>query len=350
MKLLWTRGAPQKSTGIATLLISVVLLIAVTLLAFNMSAKVIDAERIYANDYRGVQAFNVAQSGLDHSLAILKSGVSNASSSGSLTGTGSYNWSVVTENGVTSDAENSIVTLTSIGQSEDASVTRELSLKFAYLPLIGNSPPSPVVALGSVTLTGNINITNNIRDLTVWTGQDVSGWGSANTYINIDGEDDQLSTTKTTRGPDVVDGDLNLAALSESQFLKNFFGRDFEGFSTSADLTAIPADLRDADGKIVYISGDLAINGGDWGVDADTILVVDGNLSMTGNITFNGLIIAKSLVKGAGTPVVRGSVVATENVDFGTGTFNVIYKGLSLGDPATSLFELGKVTSSWRDW
>jgi hypothetical protein len=343
---------PKSQRGAATLLVAVVLTIAVVGITFLMSDVVIREKQFVANEYRAKQAFHAAQGGLDYAIAYLTVGADQDDDgtpdtlASSAIGTGRYELSLTD---LSSAADASLIEVHSRGFSDDSSVIRDIYQAFGELPILGNPPAVPVVAKGTFYSTGNLSVTNNSENITIWTGIDITSWGSSNTYINIDGNPDQLSTTKNTTGPDVIDGDQNLANASEDELLQNFFGLDWDGLEERATRRDLPADPADASG-LIYLDSDTSINGGTWGsVDNPVILVVDGELTMVGNVEFYGVIVTRDLSKGAGTPVVNGGIVATGDVDFGAGNFSVIFNETVMSN-TNKIFVLGTVNGSWRDW
>lgn len=357
-------GHRSSQQGMATLLTAVVLLIAVLGVTFIMSDVIIREKQLVANEYRAKQAFQVAQGGIDYAVAYVRlnddqdnDGNLDALASAAL-GVGWYEASLAE---ISLPDDEHLLRITAHGHSDDDSVQRTLIQTFAYLPILPNPPEAPLVARGTVSTTGNLSVTNNFENLTVWTGDDASAWGSANTYINIDGIDDQLSTTKNTQGPDVVDGDENLAGVTEDQLIQNFFGTNWAGLaSMGSSLAELPADKSLAQG-VYHTDGDYTLSGGVWGGSPnpdrsiyDTtyrpiILIVDGTLTLNGNVEFNGLIVARNIVKATGTPLINGGVIATQNMDFGAGSLDVVFYPVE-GNGNNALQELGAVNGSWQDW
>jgi len=347
--------------GAATLLVAVVLLIAVVGISFLMSDVVIREQQFVGNEYRAKQAFHAAQGGVDYAIAYMTVGADqdddgspDALASAAI-GVGQY---AVSLSDISSSADGSIVEVHATGYSDDGSVVRDIYQAFGEMPVLGNPPAVPVVAKGSFYASGNFSVTNNVENITIWTGETVGSWGSSNTYISIDGTPNQLSSTKNTMGPDVIDGDDNLADATEDELLQNFFGMDWAGLQSQATRYDLPADPADASGMIYLGNSDpsdtsysLTINdAGPWGSqEHPIILVVNGELRMSGNVEFYGVIVTRDMVKAAGTPVINGGIIATGDVDFGAGNFSVIYDEAAVNN-TSKIFVLGSVNGSWRDW
>lgn len=89
------------------------------------------------------------------------------------------------------------------------------------------------------------------------------------------------------------------------------------------------------------------------------LIVRDGDLTLNGNLVFNGIIFAHSDdptvppdVKANGTATVNGSLIANAPLNITSGTFNVKYDQAVLdGVQQGARFQITKmVPGSWRDW
>ncbi|WP_020682605.1 hypothetical protein [Marinobacterium rhizophilum] len=342
--------------GVATLIVTLVLLVAVLGMSFFMANAVVTEKQIVAGELRAKQALMAGQSGIDYGIAYIRVDPDQNGDLAADQWLASTAVAVGEASFLASMADGSLAGTMGLllvegqGFSDDSAVQRTVTQAFGTIPLLPNPPDMPLVARGSVDLTGNIDVTNNAENITIWTGAKTTSWGDANTYITIDGNPDQLSTSKNTKGPDVIDGDENLAGLSPDSLLENFLGRDWDALAASATMTEIPDPISEAGGNLIYIDGDVAINGGDWGSEGNpVILVVKGELEIGGNVNFYGLIVTEDLTKGVGTPVINGGIIATGNMDFGAGNFSVIFNTgvfVSLGE----MKEIAAVNSSWKDW
>lgn len=221
-----TLSAPPNQTGVVTLLTAVVLMLAVFGITFYLSEVVINEKRSIANQIRGKQAFYAAQAGIERGVQMTLDGASPVCPLASAAlNTGSFEVCVT--------LSDDIYQIESTGLSADNSVSRTLTQSIAKLPNDSAPPNVPVVARGTVNIGGNAKITNNLSDITVWSGGEFDPGGgnsSFDTYINVDGQDNVLSTTGTTRGPDIIDNDQNLAqptvsdpAVAKSNIMQAFF-------------------------------------------------------------------------------------------------------------------------------
>jgi len=391
-------SARHREKGAATLVTAIVLMVVMLGISFYTSETVITEKKVVANDYRAKQAFNSAQAGLDYGIAYARTGVdqddnsvvdlSVGSGATSAIGQGSYS---VTLTDISTSADMSLIRVDSQGFSDDNLVQRDVSVLIGEVPVLPNPPSLPVVARSNINTTGNLQIYNHFENLNVWTGADLDSWGSSDTYVRDpdwsgfagdtwDGTPADLerhltatnntvvdipsiqSTTKNTRGPDVIDGDTNLGTLSGSEFIENFFGTDIEGLTNKAGEsytsgTFGSASWADMTG-IVYLNDgtdgptgtfQISSNGTIGSPSSPVILVVDGDIRLSGNVTIYGLVVARNFLSAAGTVDVIGGVVAETQIQRANGTFSVYY------DPGISaeLADLKKmevVRGSWQDW
>jgi len=379
---------PKNQCGAATLIVTVVLMIAIILATAYMGEVVVSDIQVGANDRRGKEAFHAAQAGIDHGFAYMQSNTAAVSAALSSPAGGALTYSVELAK------NDDVVLIESLGVSPDGSVLRKLTLRIGALPSTTAPPDVPVVAKGFVNMGGNVTVTNNEDDLTIWSGEDLtigtSGGTSFETRINIDGSRDQVSTSKSTRGSDVIENDKNLAEASNEDYLEAFFG---EGFDTLAkigagaptvDLSAGEKFSKDQSGTY-YFSGDLAIgtndvskavlasndfdeyaptettayNGTDYisgnnsiigTPDEPVILVVDGTFELGGSVIIFGTIVADNVVKnGSGTTEIYGGIIALNEVQVSAGGMDIKMDSI-VNDNNTNPPGWGVVSSTWKDW
>jgi len=209
--------------GVATLVTAVVLMLAVIGISFIVSETVISEKQIVSSDFKARQAFMAAQAGIDYGRIVAQNGACIIPCTPSISGA-----SVTVT--VSAASGSNLYTIQSVGLSEDSSVQRILTVAIGKLPGDTYPPNVPIVARGGLGLTGNVKAVNNEQNLTVWSGSDFGLNGSANTYVSIDGNPNQLSSIKNPGGnniygPDVVTNDPNLANAEEAEILQAFFGK-----------------------------------------------------------------------------------------------------------------------------
>ena len=168
-------------------------------------------------------------------------------------------------------------------------------------------------------------------------------------------------------GPDVIYNDYNLAAIPSADYVEALLGTSISTLQMMADYKVNslsdpkleqPSSANNYNaGKIIYVNGNAKIDssvfpGGptkQFGTSAvPTILIVKGDLDMSANFDFYGIIIANNVVGASGTSIVTGSVI-TNNVNNVSGNLTLA------ADPSLSI-KLGNlvkrttISNSWRDW
>lgn len=395
--------------GAATLLVSMVLLIAATLLALYVSNPVVGEQRMSANEMRSKQAFAAAQAALDLAIEHVNSGGdfqtasldnlnsrwSSANSSYRAffckhtdidfanlpqcednSASGISPESCGTETFSADDVASWVITC---GWSDDSSARKRIiSFVTKSDPLPGNVG-NPLTARGSVTFGGNSTVVNYFNNLTVWSGTSLSNTGNngktvirrpssvagrlnpnqvdaqvgnGNQVCNESQAPDLICTTSSgVFGPDVIQGDSSLASLSPDQFFENFLGSTPNEYKSTMVEEFVPgADAGSIDdgGKVYWVDGDAVI-GQDIGSAAEpVVLVVDGNLTLSGTTTIFGVVFVRGNLTTSGTPKVRGAVLATGAVN-SVGTLNVIYDPDAVAGARRS-GKYASVQGTWRDF
>lgn len=174
------------------------------------------------------------------------------------------------------------------------------------------------------------------------------------------------SSSSTSLGPDVIGNDQSLRRLKQSgNFFENFMGLPPAIYREANAPTGSDNhfDLR------TETIGSMATPGIYW-IDANpagtgevsfntntsigttgnpAIVVVNGNLNVTGSPLINGLLYVTGNITGSGSPTIRGSVIAEGNIQV-TGGLTVIYDPSSLSFSSGAFFNYAPVTGTWRDF
>lgn len=393
----------SRQRGVATLVTSVVLMLAVFGISYVVSEIVINEKQTVANDLRAKEAFHAAQAGIEYgrTLADDTSSCGAPLSAPVVLDSGTFTVEVCTVSGAVG-----LYTIHAAGWSKDRSVKRTINAAIGRLPADVNPPNVPIVAKGGLGLTGNVKAVNNLEPLTVWTGKEFGINGSANTYISLDGNTNQLSSIKNpggdnVYGPDVITGDENLKNASVEDILQSFFnvssvasfssgsnqlsdtgsynvedqssyGQRFT-FYSATDATfdspvngTIPESAfegwendtgRDissleAEADIPSVNVNLSSRDAYLGTPSNPVLiVVNGTLTFNGSPTIFGVVIADK-VRMTGSPVIFGGMVVLSNDDDavdGAGSPTIIMDKTIIDNSFTS-DGYGPVRSSWNDW
>ncbi|MFP4639633.1 MAG: PilX N-terminal domain-containing pilus assembly protein [Guyparkeria sp.] len=281
--------APIRSQrGMATVLVSIILLIAATLIAFFTARSAVVEQQITANEMRSKQALAAAEAGIQDALwTMQESGISSSpitpatNNHGGFGGAGQPTYQVAfcdpADPGIDEDScprspgaptcnpapggiQQAIAA--SCGWSDDRSARHLVTRMLRNTPSLPGTPTNPVTAKGGVNVTGNVSVANYFNNLTVWTGEkldntsatgktfirkptldvpenpdftDPDSWAD---YTPPEGETDEnfnfanctnsanfiCGTQKDVQGPDVIDQDTTLAGISDDDLFLNYFG------------------------------------------------------------------------------------------------------------------------------
>lgn len=344
-----------RQKGIATLLVTVVLLIVSTISLSIMYGAIVKENQIVADEYRAMMAFEAAQSGLGAGLLEYRENLplrqlSNAGSGALPNGEEYRFWGESTSDRSYLIAE---------GYSDDGSVTRRVQMELSYSKL--DLPKVPVVAGGGSAFSGNFEVRNRNGNLTIWSGGGIDLGGSFSTLVphpTVSTASIQ-SSSKDYRGSDLVENDPNLNSLSEAEFQRAFLGDTVQDFCINKPFidqgvsSDFKAEVQNA-GSVVCVEN----KNGDVNFPTDTFvsggesrtIVVSGALDQSNKNEFNGLLFVSGNVKKLnGTNDFFGSLIVGGDIDMGNGGPTIIFEdGLiqNLGDKSTAGTRFG----SWRDW
>jgi hypothetical protein len=243
-------------------------------------------------------------------------------------------------------------------------------------PAFAGAPANPLVSRGVVGINGSGDVTNPEGRLTIWSGQDVT-FTNANFKTNIlaptvaPGQIGEVIESSSLRqaGMDVVANDGNLSTKTGAEFFTNFMGYEPSAYATAVNATAGTSLTSFAgapsQNQIIFVTPPagastpytFGLSGNpEFGVlgdantpSAPTVIVVDGNLDVSGNVTLNGLLYVRGNITGNGNFTVRGAIIVEGRVDNLTGSVDVVYNSLLLG-AARGLGRAAVLPGSWKDW
>ncbi len=414
--------------GFATLITTIMILLAITLTTLYTANTIVFEQKVSANFNRAEQSLAASMAGVDAALEYYNSYsllTNTPSSTAAFTRTladgSKYDvtfCAVFNEAERTTffnDPENCIqlgsfdptanatydpdpenepqlaIGIVSVGLGDDDTGRRVVSLFASAAPVLdpGSTPAQPLVAGGTVAISGNITIFNRYANATVWSGGDTgAGSNSVETYLN-DGtlvtpaekdanpalnEATRLELTNTNYpavlnarlsskadlglNSDVLDGDPNLSTLEDFELFEAFFASTMDGIRAQAEnADQLFTDINDIAGKIglMWVEGSASYGPfhedvGTPHTDKSAIIVVDGDLNINGGTIYGLLFVIGDLSLGGGV-VILGAVVATGAVDKSGGGAIVVYDPEALDDPpGGNEKSRGVVQGTWRDW
>jgi hypothetical protein len=265
------------------------------------------------------------------------------------------------------------------GWSDDGSGLHHVVAVVEKAPAFGGTPSNPLTAKGSVSINGSADVTNPEGRLTIWAGNSVP-FSNANFKTNIlspSGQGEVIEGSSSRQaGIDVVANDGNLSNESDGDFFRNFMGYSPSAYRAAVGPQVITdGDLGSAEGSspnsILWLADsnptdgikqDFSLNGGDFGLlpvgtpgepgyqpAKPTVIIVDGNFDVAGNVTINGLLYVRGNLISHGNVRVNGSVIVEGRVENGTGSLDIVYNSLLLG-AARGLGRAAVLPGSWKDW
>lgn len=281
----------NKQSGLAMLTVTLLLLISATSFTFFSVKSRLMESKIAANDYRYREAFINAEAGMDYAFSLMNSkGWKEASALPSTDlGSGRKLYTVTDANRYTVEIEEmcvdcSTVRVTSKGKGDSGNNTKTIS-RIADARYGVKTIDSPLLAAGSSTVVGSININGEYNhspvyaDHAIQTGGPIFNQSGASVALYPAGSD------KT--GVDSLRGDNFLAYMGVPE--KDWTDvRDSDEVAVIADCNETTIDTALAlipKPVALWVEGDCVLTA-DVGADGDptTLIVQDGSLSGVANI------------------------------------------------------------------
>lgn len=291
--------------------------------------------------------------------------------------------------------------VTAKGWSDDCTAVRTITQCVGTYDIFdgGEGPQQPFVSKAGVGVFGNATIINRYTNSTIWSGGADAVHGAAyGTYLRPSGTESADYTTAqldssceaspcndaSNPGPntqlvsnrdagngiDVITNDPTLASKTSStaaadmtstannQFFDMFFAHTKSEIKNAANTAGqmlssgtSPAGLT----GLIWVEGDISLTGGTVGSATNpAILIVNGDLSLSGNPNIYGVIYVTGTLDISGTPVVKGSIVSENGPNNGNGTLTLVFKPWSSdGSNQSPPFINGTgavIAGSWKDW
>lgn len=356
----------RRQQGVATLMVTVILLVALTIiLLFSARVGIFD-QRMSGNEARYKEAFAIAEAGLDFSsqhFARQFHGLSDATSSAqwvtiiantnglgarvpngstsTSTSTPPYFLATITNSG-TSFGGIPIFSVSSTGRGADGTGTATIQRQFTFAHAFGGKIPDvPIIVAGAVGTGGNFNVVANPNSggpgipVSIWSNDTITtSAGSATCHMQFyDGNNAQCSNPSGSvenitfgQNPATAltahDGDFPDLLPNDPNFptdLFNFmFGVPRADWAVKKAEAASYGQVVDSCAPVVaagtdagktfplwWVTGDCAISGGPvLGSIADPIILVvdDHELRITGGAQINGIVYLFDNPDDAATP------------------------------------------------
>lgn len=370
MKLIKRTLSYQK--GAAVLVFALIMVTISTLVILFAGSFGMMQTKSTANMTRSTQAFEAAQAGLEYAInylnqnngTILASPVSgyipaySDSNTTNVTLANNAKYTFTYSNPTAYDY--TTILITSVGTSDDDSATRTVSQLVQFGSLLVNVPSIPLIGQGQISLSGNSEIINTHSSQTVTSGSTVGLSGSASTILNSG-----VSSTAGSIQSDIIQNDAGISSLSSSDFFGSFFGMapdllkgSVANYYSNSSNTNYQGTLAGMTGTSIWIDqtgGTASLNGNATiGTAANPVLlIVNGDLTVSGNVTIYGyvFILGNATTDFTGNLTIVGSVGTTGNLN-ATGSIQVVYSPTTLDNLQnnSSMRYYAKIPGSWKDY
>lgn len=358
--------------GAATLLFAVVLIVLSTLIIIFAANFGRTQDQIVANQHRNNQAFQAAEAGMEFAINYLQKNLSTIiafPANGFINYSDSSTTNIALPNGskfsavYTNPTANNydLILITSTGVSDDGSsshVVIQLVQKGIFLPTPGTRT---LTSKGTVFLDTGTIIKNIITNQNVQAGSTVTFNGTAISVTSTG-----TTSSSSGIGPDVQQNSGAISSESQADFFTTYFDSntdilkgEVDHYYTNSSNTDYSATLNNFVGTSIWIdqaTGTTATINGATTIGSSTnpvILVVNGNLSLTGGVTIYGFVFVTgttTMTIPNGKNNITGGFVSAGNVNL-TGT-TITYDATVLSNlqtnPAMRYF--AKVPGSWKDF
>lgn len=307
-----------KQNGIATLAISLMVLLSLSIVTLFTAQSLISEQRIASNSVRGEQAFSSAQAGLNYAINYLednRSTVTDGYEHKAVLPSGSYFH--IKYNYIGS---NNLVKIESTGFSSDGAVSRKVAQMVKYAGDVSSAPDYPLQTRSNVTIENDGTISNFYGSTTIVMG--------SNNLVMKDNAQTVLSSgvasTKDFMGKDIIMSDATLATISDADLQKKYLGDTIVNLMGAADIKysgdddnvnfkvldgmqGVNVGIKLEDGEGTAVLKD--INVGSSG--SLTNLYVYGNVKIEGNTNYYGNIFATGSIEIKGNAVVHGMLFSS---------------------------------------
>ncbi|WP_018863116.1 PilX N-terminal domain-containing pilus assembly protein [Thioalkalivibrio sp. ARh3] len=384
----------QRQSGLATLLITVVILVAITLMVIFAAQTAILDQRMSANELRMKHAASAAQAGVEFATARLNSG--QGLPSGPIThafdgddeNNASFRATFLAPDdeieacpedpadfpGVSAENTREAVVF-SCGWSDDLSARKGISVAMQASPSLADPPTNPLTSLSGVDTNGAARVFNYFNNLTIWTGNAVDVTGNpGTTYVrnqsatpptDIGRVTDDMrnpdisefytrTTDRNVLGPDVVDADLTLDSLKArggDAYFENFMGATREDYKSQSTVIDDFDQLDGMEGQAIWLDSTDASLGGNLTIgsrDEPVVLVAPGDLTISGNVDIYGVLYVAGDLRGSGTLNNFGAAIIEGTTRIGGSPYFIFDPESAFG--AGNVGARGVVSGTWRDW
>ncbi|MDN3651699.1 PilX N-terminal domain-containing pilus assembly protein [Thalassotalea ponticola] len=397
----------KKQRGLATLAISIILLILITLASLYLGRTLIQEKTLVGNDIRAKQAFEAAEAGIAVAQEYFVKGIAENTADGkyeifasvagepddSFRGTLGDNRFEVTLEEVEIDGIIAMA-ITSTGISSDGSARKTVHSDIVALNPLPNIPDNPISTKGAFIIGGSATVTNTEGHSTIWSGEDVDVGSNNSTKTEVANPNDDgypacmdipnacstmQSSNREMAGLDIIEHDTDLANLTAEEMFINFFGIAPSSYKETMATRVIdplnPSESRGdcgnswdgcahlAQNEVVWVEGDLvaqgktvgcavAVTGSNSCAEADeapSIVIVNGDAEFSGTPHFYGILFIMGNLNGTGNMTVHGAMISAGQGHTGSGSLDAYYNSRLL-EKLQSNGPRAVSAGSWKDF
>jgi Tfp pilus assembly protein PilX len=359
--------------GATTLVIATMLIVTATLIVIFAASFSVMQQKITSNQYNNQQAYQAAEAGMEFGINYLLANnatIIASPASGHIrnyTSTAINNvvlndgskFNIVYTNPVANNY--TLIQVTTTGTSADGSSVRTVSQQMQYGSVLFTPSHNALTAKGDLTMSGNGTITNTQYNSNAVISGNATMSGNVHTVTSSG-----TSSTPGNMQADVQQNNATLAAMSINTLFSDYFGASMTTIkSTMAHTysnttnTNYSSTLNGMTGTTIWIdqpAGTAQLTGNTTiGSAANPVLIiVNGNLSITGNTNINGFLFivgATSSTVISGTFNLTGGMAAGDSLTI-TGNSSITYNSAMLVGVQTSAQTnyYAKVPGSWKDY
>lgn len=392
--------------GVATLLITLIIMVAVTItVIFSAQTSVLE-QRMSGNEIRAKQTAAAAQSGLETAMDYIGRGnfdpaaVNDEANGpyrvayypldaqpGGCTDETAADFSAPDPDDF-DDFDNREFVAMACGWSDDESASQAVLITMKAGPSLGNPPNNPIITRGGVDIRGNAKVYNAYNNLTIRTGSALQISGNTGTTFMRQLNESPPETSDSVLAPppgdpiyremsnmsriggDVLDYDPSMN-VSSDDFFEMFMGASRNDYRDNQVTHFIAGDEipdrlslgPEYNGQTIWVDGDVTLDGPVGDRTSPVVLVVNGDLTVRGSgqpedNEFYGVLYVRDNMTVTGNRHFYGAAIieqetilddSNDNDATISGAPDFIFDPVAAG-AAASIGRRGAVTGSWRDW
>lgn len=404
----FNRPGMQRQRGFITLIVTVILLVLCIFVSMYTSKSVFFEQKIVGANHNMKDAFEAAEVGLAKAIEYLSEDADRDNDEvldtlifdtngdgtpdadeirlGDLTGWPDANDNrLVTVTMTDLSGDMNSIRIQSTALSNDGSATRTIIQVASTISPLPGDVNVPLTARNSVNINGSATIYNPEGNSTVWTGEQTYLGSNNSTATEVADPTDAdypgcMETSKTCNtirssnklivGSDVIEHDTNLAALSAAEFFERVFGMPMEKYKEiRTDIVTDPANADDdselAAGKVIWVDGtsgptkfttstyigcEVSSNPCPDANLEPSILIIDGDVEITGNFNLFGMLFVTGSVSLSGNSYIEGAAIVSGDFETTAGGSLDIWYSSEVLNRITQDGQFFASSGAWKDF